>query len=94
MDEEYIEWFDWSEKAGFKNVQLKTISPKWYNIGDCYHGLIRQSDKLQSSETDNCFIMQTFINGEPAETMKLLLADRIHEALKIVGTMLKESLFD
>lgn len=38
--------------------------------------------------------MQTFINGEPAETMKLLLADGIHEALKIVGTMLKESPFD
>lgn len=27
-EEEYIEWFDWSEKAGFKNVELKTTSPK------------------------------------------------------------------
>ncbi|KAI3526681.1 hypothetical protein L1887_05942 [Cichorium endivia] len=26
-EEEYIEWF---EKAGFKDVQIKTIGPKWY----------------------------------------------------------------
>lgn len=35
-EEEYIEWF---EKAGFKNVQLKRIGPKWYR-GVRRHGLI------------------------------------------------------
>ncbi|KAE8668826.1 2-methyl-6-phytyl-1,4-hydroquinone methyltransferase [Hibiscus syriacus] len=36
MEEEYIEWF---EKAGFKDVQLKRIGPKWYR-GVRRHGLI------------------------------------------------------
>lgn len=35
-EEEYIEWF---EKAGFKDVQLKRIGPKWYR-GVRRHGLI------------------------------------------------------
>lgn len=35
-EEEYIEWFT---KAGFKNVQLKRIGPKWYR-GVRRHGLI------------------------------------------------------
>lgn len=35
-EEEYIEWF---KKAGFKNVQLKRIGPKWYR-GVRRHGLI------------------------------------------------------
>lgn len=35
-EEEYIEWF---QKAGFKNVQLKRIGPKWYR-GVRRHGLI------------------------------------------------------
>lgn len=35
-EEEYIEWF---EKAGFKDVQLKRIGPKWYR-GARRHGLI------------------------------------------------------
>ncbi|GFY85023.1 S-adenosyl-L-methionine-dependent methyltransferases superfamily protein [Actinidia rufa] len=35
-EEEYIEWF---KKAGFKDVQLKTIGPKWYR-GVRQHGLI------------------------------------------------------
>ncbi|KAL8100738.1 2-methyl-6-phytyl-1,4-hydroquinone methyltransferase, chloroplastic-like [Apium graveolens] len=35
-EEEYIEWF---EKAGFKNVQLTRIGPKWYR-GVRRHGLI------------------------------------------------------
>lgn len=35
-EEEYIEWF---EKAGFKDVQLHRIGPKWYR-GVRRHGLI------------------------------------------------------
>ncbi|CAK9150975.1 unnamed protein product [Ilex paraguariensis] len=35
-EEEYIEWF---KKAGFKDVQLKRIGPKWYR-GVRRHGLI------------------------------------------------------
>ena len=35
-EEEYIEWF---QKAGFKDVQLKRIGPKWYR-GVRRHGLI------------------------------------------------------
>ncbi|CAH2051081.1 unnamed protein product [Thlaspi arvense] len=35
-EEEYIEWFT---KAGFKDVQLKRIGPKWYR-GVRRHGLI------------------------------------------------------
>ena len=35
-EEEYIEWF---RKAGFKNVQIKRIGPKWYR-GVRRHGLI------------------------------------------------------
>ncbi|KAJ9548206.1 hypothetical protein OSB04_020749, partial [Centaurea solstitialis] len=35
-EEEYIEWF---EKAGFKDVQIKRIGPKWYR-GVRRHGLI------------------------------------------------------
>lgn len=35
-EEEYIEWF---EKAGFQDVQLKRIGPKWYR-GVRRHGLI------------------------------------------------------
>lgn len=35
-EEEYIEWF---EKAGFKDIQLKRIGPKWYR-GVRRHGLI------------------------------------------------------
>lgn len=35
-EEEYIEWF---EKAGFKDVKLKRIGPKWYR-GVRRHGLI------------------------------------------------------
>ncbi|CAL5356082.1 unnamed protein product [Camellia sinensis] len=35
-EEKYIEWF---EKAGFKDVQLKSIGPKWYR-GVRRHGLI------------------------------------------------------
>ncbi|XP_073315590.1 2-methyl-6-phytyl-1,4-hydroquinone methyltransferase, chloroplastic-like [Primulina huaijiensis] len=35
-EEEYIEWF---EKAGFKDVRLKRIGPKWYR-GVRRHGLI------------------------------------------------------
>lgn len=35
-EEEYIEWF---EKAGFDDVQLKRIGPKWYR-GVRRHGLI------------------------------------------------------
>lgn len=35
-EEEYIEWF---EKAGFTDVQLKKIGPKWYR-GVRRHGLI------------------------------------------------------
>ncbi|KAE8681712.1 2-methyl-6-phytyl-1,4-hydroquinone methyltransferase [Hibiscus syriacus] len=35
-EEEYIEWF---EKAGFKDVQLRRIGPKWYR-GVRRHGLI------------------------------------------------------
>ncbi|KAJ8547571.1 hypothetical protein K7X08_011157 [Anisodus acutangulus] len=35
-EEEYLEWF---EKAGFKDVQLKRIGPKWYR-GVRRHGLI------------------------------------------------------
>lgn len=35
-EEEYIEWF---QKAGFKDVQLKQIGPKWYR-GVRRHGLI------------------------------------------------------
>ncbi|KAE8667002.1 2-methyl-6-phytyl-1,4-hydroquinone methyltransferase [Hibiscus syriacus] len=35
-EEEYIEWF---ERAGFKDVQLKRIGPKWYR-GVRRHGLI------------------------------------------------------
>lgn len=35
-EEEYIEWF---RKAGFKNIQIKRIGPKWYR-GVRRHGLI------------------------------------------------------
>jgi len=35
-EEEYIDWF---KKAGFKDVQLKRIGPKWYR-GVRRHGLI------------------------------------------------------
>jgi len=35
-EEEYIEWF---QKAGFEDVQLKRIGPKWYR-GVRRHGLI------------------------------------------------------
>lgn len=35
-EEEYIEWF---EKAGFKDVKIKRIGPKWYR-GVRRHGLI------------------------------------------------------
>lgn len=35
-EEEYIEWF---QKAGFKDVKLKRIGPKWYR-GVRRHGLI------------------------------------------------------
>lgn len=35
-EEEYIEWF---KKAGFKDIQLKRIGPKWYR-GVRRHGLI------------------------------------------------------
>jgi SAM-dependent methyltransferase len=35
-EEEYIEWF---EKAGFQDVKLKRIGPKWYR-GVRRHGLI------------------------------------------------------
>lgn len=35
-EEEYVEWF---EKAGFKDVQIKRIGPKWYR-GVRRHGLI------------------------------------------------------
>ena len=35
-EEEYIEWFT---KAGFKDVQIKRIGPKWYR-GVRRHGLI------------------------------------------------------
>ncbi|XP_061339012.1 2-methyl-6-phytyl-1,4-hydroquinone methyltransferase, chloroplastic-like [Gastrolobium bilobum] len=35
-EEEYIEWF---KKAGFKDVKLKRIGPKWYR-GERRHGLI------------------------------------------------------
>lgn len=35
-EEEYIEWF---KKAGFKDVKLKRIGPKWYR-GVRRHGLI------------------------------------------------------
>lgn len=35
-EEEYIEWF---KNAGFKDVQLKRIGPKWYR-GVRRHGLI------------------------------------------------------
>jgi MPBQ/MSBQ methyltransferase len=35
-EEEYIEWF---KKAGFKDVELKRIGPKWYR-GVRRHGLI------------------------------------------------------
>ena len=35
-EEEYIEWF---RKAGFKDIQLKRIGPKWYR-GVRRHGLI------------------------------------------------------
>jgi len=35
-EEEYIEWF---QKAGFKDVELKRIGPKWYR-GVRRHGLI------------------------------------------------------
>lgn len=35
-EEEYIEWF---QKAGFKDIQLKRIGPKWYR-GVRRHGLI------------------------------------------------------
>lgn len=35
-EEEYIEWF---QKAGFKDIQLKRIGPKWY-CGVRRHGLI------------------------------------------------------
>ncbi|KAL6883273.1 hypothetical protein ACP4OV_010687 [Aristida adscensionis] len=35
-EEEYIEWF---ERAGFKDVQLKRIGPKWYR-GVRRHGLV------------------------------------------------------
>jgi hypothetical protein len=35
-EEEYIDWF---KKAGFKDVKLKRIGPKWYR-GVRRHGLI------------------------------------------------------
>ena len=35
-EEEYIEWF---KKAGFENIKLKRINPKWYR-GVRRHGLI------------------------------------------------------
>jgi len=35
-EEEYIEWF---KKAGFKDIELKRIGPKWYR-GVRRHGLI------------------------------------------------------
>lgn len=35
-EEEYIEWF---KKAGFKDIKLKRIGPKWYR-GVRRHGLI------------------------------------------------------
>lgn len=35
-EEEYIEWF---QKAGFKDIKLKRIGPKWYR-GVRRHGLI------------------------------------------------------
>ena len=68
-EEEYIEWFT---KAGFKDVQIKRIGPKWYR-GVRRHGLIMgcsvtgvKTDSgdspLQVPITFSLVVMMIFIN--------------------------------
>ncbi|GAB4830446.1 hypothetical protein Ancab_020159 [Ancistrocladus abbreviatus] len=78
--EEYIEWF---QKAGFKDVQLKRIGPKWYS-GVRHHGLIMgcsvtgvkpasRDSPLQEKLIDGQLIDAVFLSSSSSASLSLIL---------------------